>query len=66
MVAVDDALNELEKVNARQAKVVELRYFAGLSVEETAVLLGMAPRSIKRDWAMARLWLYREIRDRKG
>jgi RNA polymerase sigma-70 factor, ECF subfamily len=44
---------------------VELRYFAGLSVEETAALLGMAPRSIKRDWAMARLWLFHEIRNTK-
>jgi RNA polymerase sigma-70 factor, ECF subfamily len=59
---VDDALTRLAKVNSRQAQVVELRYFGGLSVEQIADLLGIAPRSVKRDWSLARIWLFREIR----
>jgi RNA polymerase sigma factor (TIGR02999 family) len=62
LVAVDEALERLEQIAPRQAKVVELRFFAGLSVEETAALLNVAPRSVKRDWALARIWLYQEIR----
>ena len=61
VLALHDALNRLEEVNPRQARVVELRYFAGLSVEEAAAVLEVSPRSIKRDWALARLWLFREI-----
>lgn len=61
IIALSDALDELAKVNARQAKVVEMRFFGGLSVEEIARLLDIAPRSVKRDWAMARLWLHNEI-----
>ena len=59
--ALDDALKSLEKLNPRQARIVELRYFGGLSVEETATALGVAAVTIKRDWAMARAWLEREI-----
>ena len=59
---VDEALERLEAINPRQAKVVELRYFGGLSVEEIAAHLGVAPRSVKRDWALARIWLFRELR----
>ncbi|QNI31174.1 sigma-70 family RNA polymerase sigma factor [Alloacidobacterium dinghuense] len=65
LLALDEALLRLEKENPRQAKVVELRYFAGLSVEETARVLGIAPRSVKRDWAVARTRLYGEI-SRRG
>jgi RNA polymerase sigma-70 factor (ECF subfamily) len=61
ILALHDTLSNLEKVNARQAKIVELRYFAGLSVEEISVLLNLSPRSVKRDWALARLWLFKEI-----
>ncbi len=61
LLAVDDALHNLGKINPRQAKVVELRYFAGLSVEEIAGILNMSARSVKRDWAVARLWLFKEI-----
>jgi RNA polymerase sigma-70 factor (ECF subfamily) len=61
VLALDVALTKLEQLNPRQAKVVELRYFGGLSVEQVAVILGLAPRSIKRDWAMARIWLFKEI-----
>jgi RNA polymerase sigma factor (TIGR02999 family) len=58
LLALDDALNELEKVSPRQAKVVELRYFAGLSVDEIGAIMKIAPRSIQRDWASARVWLF--------
>jgi len=59
---LDEALKNLEKQNPRQAKVVELRYFGGLSVEEIAALLRMSPRSVKRDWSLARVWLFRELK----
>jgi len=62
MLVLDDALNELEKVNPRQAKVVELRYFAGLSLEEVAATLKMGPRSVEREWASARVWLFERMR----
>ena len=61
IVALDDALQSLEKLNPRQARIVEMRYFGGLSVEETASALGLSPVTVKRDWAMARAWLQREI-----
>jgi RNA polymerase sigma-70 factor (ECF subfamily) len=61
VLALNEALNRLEMVNARQAKVVELRYFAGLSVEEIGGILSLSPRSVKRDWALARVWLFKEI-----
>ncbi len=59
---LDAALKKLEKENPRQARVVELRYFGGLSVEQIGSLLQIAPRSVKRDWALARVWLFRELR----
>jgi RNA polymerase sigma factor (TIGR02999 family) len=59
---LDEALKKLERENPRQARVVELRYFGGLSVEEIGALLQIAPRSVKRDWALARIWLFRELR----
>jgi RNA polymerase sigma-70 factor, ECF subfamily len=61
IVALSDALDELAKENPRQAKVVEMRFFGGLSIEEIAALLGIAPRSVKRDWAMARVWLHDQL-----
>jgi RNA polymerase sigma-70 factor (ECF subfamily) len=61
VLALDDALSELEKVNPRQAKVVELRYFAGMSVEEIGAIMKIAPRSIQRDWASARVWLFEKM-----
>jgi RNA polymerase sigma-70 factor (ECF subfamily) len=61
VLALHDALNQLEKHESRQARIVELRYFAGLSVEEIASLMNLSPRSVKRDWALARVWLFREI-----
>lgn len=61
LLAVDDALRNLAKVSPRQANVVELRYFAGLSVEEIAGVLNTSSRSVKRDWALARVWLFKAI-----
>ena len=61
VLALHDALTSLETLNPRQAKVVELRYFGGLSVEEIAAILKMSPRSVKRDWAVARLWLFKQM-----
>ena len=62
MLILDEALNRLALENSRQARVVELRYFGGLSIEQIGGLLGIAPRSVKRDWSLARLWLFRELR----
>lgn len=61
MVAIDDALNELAEIDARKARVVELRFFGGLSVEETAEVLKISPQSVMRDWKMARAWLLAEL-----
>lgn len=61
-VALDEALNALAAIDLRKAKVVELRYFGGLSVEETAEVLHVSPETVTRDWKMARLWLVRELR----
>lgn len=60
-VEVNHALEALEKVDSRQAQLVELRFFGGLSVEETAEVLGISCRTVKRDWSVAKLWLKREI-----
>jgi RNA polymerase sigma-70 factor, ECF subfamily len=59
--ALDEALERLAAAYPRQASVVECRFFGGLSVEETAEALGLAERTVKRDWSMARAWLYREL-----
>ena len=61
LLLLEEALTRLEQLNPRQAKVVEMRYFGGLSVDEVAGVLGIAPRSVKRDWSLARLWLFEEI-----
>jgi len=61
LVALDDALNRLAEIDAEQARIVELRFFAGLTVEETARLLDTSVRTVHRDWAMARAWLRGEI-----
>lgn len=63
---LDQALDRLEKNNPRQAKVVELRYFGGLSIEQIGATLGIAPRSVKRDWALARIWLFEELKPHGG
>jgi len=61
VIALDDALNRLSGVSDRLRKVVELRFFAGLSEEEIAETLGVTTRTVQRDWAKARAWLYREM-----
>jgi RNA polymerase sigma-70 factor (ECF subfamily) len=61
LVALDDALNDLEVLDPRKAQVVEMRYFGGLSVEETAVVLKVSDRTVLRDWETARVWLYRQL-----
>jgi RNA polymerase sigma factor (TIGR02999 family) len=61
MIALDEALAALEKFDERKARVVELKFFGGLSVEETAEVLKMSPRNVMRDWNLARAWLMREM-----
>jgi RNA polymerase sigma factor (TIGR02999 family) len=62
VVALNDALDEFAKLDPRKAKVVELRFFGGLSVEETAEILAISPNTVIRDWGLARAWLLRELR----
>lgn len=61
VLSLHEALKRLEALDARQSRVVECRFFAGMSVEETAEALGISPASVKRDWAVARAWLNREL-----
>lgn len=61
IAALDEALKQFEKIDPRQSKVVECRFFGGLTVEETAAVLGISPRTVKRDWAVAQAWLRREM-----
>jgi RNA polymerase sigma factor (TIGR02999 family) len=65
LVALDDALNELAKLDPQQTRIVELRFFGGLSIEETAEIVGVSPTTVKREWATARAWLRREVRRAK-
>jgi RNA polymerase sigma-70 factor, ECF subfamily len=62
-VSLNDALQELENIDPRQAQIVELRFFGGLTVPETADLLGISPATVKREWNVAKLWLEREVRN---
>jgi RNA polymerase sigma factor (TIGR02999 family) len=64
--ALDEALTRLEALDPEQAKIVELRYFVGLDVDETAAALGLSPATVKRRWAMARAWLFRELTESAG
>ncbi len=59
--ALDEALTRLEAIDAEQARIVELRFFAGLSIEETAERMGFSPATLKRRWGLARAWLFREL-----
>jgi RNA polymerase sigma factor (TIGR02999 family) len=61
VLALDDALKDLAKIDARQSRVVELRFFAGLSLEEISRVMEIAPATVQRDWTAARAWLHREI-----
>ena len=62
LLALDDALTELARLDPRQARIVELRFFAGLTIEETADIIGVSHTIVERDWAMARAWLRRTLR----
>jgi len=66
LIAVDDSLNRLAEIDPRQARVVELRFFGGLSVEEAAEVLGVSPKTVKRDWSVAKAWLYADLKERHG
>jgi RNA polymerase sigma factor (TIGR02999 family) len=61
LIALSDALGRLEQLDARQARVVECRFFGGLSLDETAVALDISPATVSRDWTFARAWLHREL-----
>jgi RNA polymerase sigma factor (TIGR02999 family) len=61
IIALDDALKSLADMDAQQSRVVELKFFGGLSIEDTAEVLGVSPSTVKRDWVTARAWLYREL-----
>jgi DNA-directed RNA polymerase specialized sigma24 family protein len=62
IIALDDVLKKLESFDAGLSKVVELKFFAGLNVEETAKVLDRSPSSVKRDWSLAKAWLFRELK----
>lgn len=66
VIALDDALTALAKLDPRRARIVELRVFGGLSVEETAEVVGLSPQSVMRDWKLVKAWLLRELSAQKG
>lgn len=66
VLVLNDALQRLQELDPRQAQIVELRFFVGLSVEEVAALMEISEKTVKRDWAMARAWLQRELRPSGG
>ena len=66
LVALDDALDALARVDERKARVVEMRFFGGLTVEQSARTLGVSPETVMRDWKVAKAWLLRELRQAGG
>jgi RNA polymerase sigma-70 factor (ECF subfamily) len=66
MVALDDAMNALALLDSRKAQIIEMRFFGGLSVEETAEVLKVSPATVRRDWSIAKVWLYRELSGDRG
>jgi RNA polymerase sigma-70 factor, ECF subfamily len=66
VVAIDEALGRLGQIDPDQQRIVELRFFAGLTVDETAHVLGRSPRTVKREWQLAKAWLFRELRERSS
>jgi RNA polymerase sigma-70 factor (ECF subfamily) len=66
LLKLDEALDRLSKLDPRQSRIVELRFFGGLSVEETSRFLNVSPITVKRDWAVAKVWLYGELRPDNG
>lgn len=63
LIALDLALQELEQIDEKQSKIIELRYFGGLTIEETAEVLKISPATVKREWTFARAWLYQRMKD---
>jgi RNA polymerase sigma factor (TIGR02999 family) len=66
VAAIDDALQRLAALDERQARIVELRFFGGLEIAQTAEVLGISPATVKRDWLLAKAWLYRELSGKEG
>jgi RNA polymerase sigma factor (TIGR02999 family) len=66
VIAVDEALNDLESWDPRKGRIVELRFFGGLSIEETAEVLKVSPTTVQREWRSAKAWLYRAISEGDG
>jgi RNA polymerase sigma-70 factor, ECF subfamily len=66
LLDLDEALKQLAKLDPRQERIVELRFFGGLSVDEAAEVLGISPITVKRDWIVAKSWLYRTLKGRRG
>lgn len=66
LLALDEALTRLAKMDQQQAQIVELRYFGGLTIEETSEVMGIAPATIKRDWKLTKAWLYRQLSGENG
>jgi RNA polymerase sigma factor (TIGR02999 family) len=66
LVALDDAMNALARLDPRKVQIIEMRFFGGLSVEETAGVLKVSPATVRRDWSIAKFWLYRELGGRTG
>ena len=64
LLALNEALDRLKPMNPRQSQIVEMRYFGGLSIEETSEALGVSPITVKRDWAVARAWLRAELKEK--
>jgi RNA polymerase sigma factor (TIGR02999 family) len=66
VLAIDEALERLKTVDGEQVRIIELRFFAGLTVEETAQIVGRSPRTVKREWSLAKAWLYRELHPKRS
>jgi RNA polymerase sigma factor (TIGR02999 family) len=66
VVTLNEQLSRLQEIDPRQFRIVELRYFGGLSVEEVAEVMGISEKTVKRDWSMARAWLYGQLKERNG
>jgi RNA polymerase sigma factor (TIGR02999 family) len=64
LIALDEGMNELARIDPRKARVIELRFFGGMSVEETAAVLKVSPPTIRRDWQLARAWLLANLKSR--
>jgi RNA polymerase sigma factor (TIGR02999 family) len=65
VIALDQALEKLASIDEQQSRIVELRFFSGLTVEETAEVLSISPATVKREWSMAKAWLHRAISDER-